>query len=104
MVRKTHKFGVQVPRTVEEAYELVDRESGSSMWTNAIQKEMKNVIPAFKILESDEGIPLGFSKLSVHLIFDVKVDLTRKARLVADGHKTPDPVESMYAGLCPERQ
>ena len=35
----------------------------------------------------------------MHLIFDVKMDLTRKARLVADGHKTPDPVESTYAGV-----
>jgi len=28
--------------------------------------------------------------LSVHLVFDIKLDLTRKVRLVADGHKTED--------------
>lgn len=27
------------------------------------------------------------------------MDLTRKARLVADGHLTPDPVDSTYAGV-----
>lgn len=29
----------------------------------------------------------------------VKLDLTRKARLVADGHLTPDPVDSTYSGV-----
>ena len=37
--------------------------------------------------------------MTVRLIFDVKMNLTRKARLVTDGHKTPDIVESTYAGV-----
>ena len=32
-----------------------------------------------------------------YLVF--KLDLTRKARLVADGHLIPDPVDSTYAGF-----
>ena len=31
------------------------------------------------------------------MVFDIKMDLTRKARLVAGGHKTPDPEETTYA-------
>jgi hypothetical protein len=34
-----------------------------------------------------------------HTIFDVKMDLTRKARWVLDGHKQDDPVGSTYAGV-----
>ena len=34
-----------------------------------------------------------------HLVWDVKMDLTRKARWVLDGHKTADPVGSTYAGV-----
>ena len=33
------------------------------------------------------------------MVFDIKLDLTRKARLVADGHLTPDPNDSTYAGV-----
>ena len=96
--KRTHKFGIEVPRTVEDAYRL-DKENGNSYWRDAIQKEMKNVMPAFQVLENDENIPVGYSNLTVHMIFDVKLDLTRKARLVADGHKTADPLESTYAGV-----
>ena len=35
-------------------------------------------------------------KLGVHLVLE-KMDLTRKARLVADGHKTSGPIRSTYA-------
>ena len=34
-----------------------------------------------------------------HIIFDVKMDFTRKARWVLDEHKTPDPDGSTYAGV-----
>ena len=33
------------------------------------------------------------------MVIDVKLDLTRKAQLVADGHLTSDPVDSTYAGI-----
>ena len=33
------------------------------------------------------------------MVFDVKMDFTRKARWVKDGHKTPDPEQSTYAGV-----
>ena len=37
--------------------------------------------------------PLGYQKIRVHLILAVKYDGRHKARLVADGHLTPEPVE-----------
>ena len=43
--------------------------------------------------------PPGWSKVTGHLVFDVKMDFTRKARWVLDRHKTPDPVGSTYAGV-----
>ena len=60
---------------------------------------MTNVLVAFEILDKDENLPKMLKRLGVHFIFDVKMDLTRKARLVADGHKTPDPIGSTYAGV-----
>ena len=49
---------------------------------------------AFQILDSGESAPPGWSPA-----FDVKMDFSRKARWVKDGHKTPDPDWSTYAGF-----
>jgi hypothetical protein len=37
--RTTHKFGIRLPKTVEEAYRI-DRETGPDFWRKAIKKEM----------------------------------------------------------------
>ena len=42
-------------------------------------------------------------KISVHLIFDVKTDFTRKVRLVADGHLT-DPPSSITCASVVSRE
>ena len=59
---------------------------------------MENISIAFDILKDDEGLPPGYQLALCHLIFDVKMDFTRKAHFVLDGHKTPDPEGSTYAG------
>ena len=61
--------------------------------------EMYNIGVAFEILEDKKTAPAGYPKVSGHLIWSVKMDLTRKARWVLHGHKTPDPVGSKYAGV-----
>ena len=33
------------------------------------------------------------------MVFDIKVDLTRKERLVAEGHQTEVPQESVYLSV-----
>ena len=60
---------------------------------------MYNVGVAVEILEDGKTAPAGYTKVSGHLIWSVKMDFTRKARWVLDGHKTPDPVGSKYAGV-----
>ena len=47
-----------------------------------------------KVLNS----PKGYQRTKVHLVFAVKFDGRHKARLVADGHLTPEPVENIYSG------
>ena len=37
--------------------------------------------------------PKGYHSIKVHLVFAVKFDGKHKARLVADGHLTPEPIE-----------
>ena len=48
----------------------------------------------------DETIPVGSKKIPYHIIFDVKYDLTRKARLVAGGHRNKDvPSHITYSSV-----
>ena len=43
--------------------------------------------------------PKGYHRITVHLVFPVKFDGRHQARLVADGHLTPEPIENMYSGV-----
>ena len=43
----THKFGLKLPHSVQEALQI-DEEMGTDFWRCAIEKEMKNVMPAFE--------------------------------------------------------
>ena len=58
---------------------------------------MSNIGVAFKILDTGDTPPQGYSKSSGHMIYSVKMDFTRKARWVKDGKRTPDPESSIYA-------
>ena len=60
---------------------------------------MTEVGVAFEVLEEEMKAPIGWSKVTGHLVWDVKMDFTRKARWVLDGHKTPNLIGSTYAGV-----
>jgi hypothetical protein len=47
---RTHKFGVKIPKSVEEAKRF-DEDNGDTLWWDAICKEMKNVRPVFEVWE-----------------------------------------------------
>ena len=53
----------------------------------------------FKDLGPNAAIPADYKKIRVHLVFDVKHDGRHKGRLVADGHLTDIPVDSVYSGV-----
>ena len=97
--KRTHKFGIRVPKTVEEA-KLLDQENGNTLWQDTICKEMDAVHIVFKILNSDEKVPPGYQEIQYHLVFDVKMeDFCRKARYVAGGHTTEPPAIIIYASI-----
>ena len=60
---------------------------------------MSNAGVAFNILERGESPPPGYTKSSGHIVFDVCMSFQRKALWVKDGHRTPDPDTSSYAGV-----
>ena len=70
---QTHKFGVNIPNSVQEA-KAFDEENDNNLWWEAICKEMKNIRPAFEVWEIDisDFLP-GYKKITCHMIFDVKM-------------------------------
>ena len=53
----------------------------------------------FKELGKGGNPPNGYHKICVHLVFDVKHDGCHKSRLVANGHLTEVPLDSVYSGV-----
>jgi hypothetical protein len=98
-IRKTtHKYGIEIPTSLVHGYEI-DKKNGDSFWKDAIAKEMHNIGVAFEVLLDDQLAPVGWKKVTGHFVWDVKMDFTRKARWVLDGHLTPNPIGSTYAGV-----
>ncbi len=98
-LKRTHKFGIEVPKTAKEALAL-DCKNGNTLWADAIAKEMREVHLAFNILPDGRSAPIGYQKIPCHMIFDVKMeDFRQKARLVAGGHRTQAPETIIYASV-----
>jgi hypothetical protein len=66
----------------------IDSKTGTDFWRKAIKKEMLNVTPAFgewdgTLDEARGGKKLvGYQEIKCHMIFDIKMDFTGKARLL----------------------
>jgi hypothetical protein len=91
----TQKYGVELPRSVKQVL-AINRNMGTSFWNDAIEKEMKIFLLAFKFRD-DDVMPPGFKKIHCYMVFKVKLDLVHKSRFVAGGHQTDLPKESVYS-------
>ena len=81
----THKFGIRVPKSVQEA-KTIDEQNGDTLWWESICKEMENVRVAFEEFEGDKSqLPPGYQEVGCHMIFDIKMgkNFRRKAIMVA---------------------
>ena len=90
---RTHKFGIWVPKSVQEA-KRIDKQNGDMLCWESICKEMENVIVAFKEFEGDKSqIQTGYQEVGCHMIFDFKMGkkFRWKARMVTGGHTTETP-------------
>ena len=95
----THKFGINVSKTVEEGLAL-DKENGNDLWSKAIQKEMCAVKVAFKILDDENKPPIGSQHIKCYMVFSTKMeDFSRKACLLAGGHMVEAPKSLTFASV-----
>ena len=100
--RTQEKLGITVPCTIVQAYNL-DEVNNNTLWQDEISKEMRHVLPAFKDAECTLDLVkkklVGFQRIRCHLIFDIKMDFTRKAQFVAGGHVTDPPDCLTYSSV-----
>mmetsp|Transcript_6957 Transcript_6957/g.15347 ORF Transcript_6957/g.15347 Transcript_6957/m.15347 type:complete len:588 (-) Transcript_6957:1134-2897(-) len=105
--RTTHKFGVRLPKSVDEALKI-DKDNNNHLWENAIKKEMAKAGVAYVPVEGctpeqvrakEEPSLIAFQEIKCHIVFDVKMDFSRKARFVAGGHMTDTPSSLTYSSV-----
>ena len=98
--RPVYKYGFQVPRNHEEAVKI-DEKYGNTKWQDAEKLEIKQLFEyeAFKDLGLGAAAPNGYTKIPCHFVYDVKHDGRHKARMVAGGHRTSTPIDSVYSGV-----
>ncbi len=91
--KTTDKFGIELPKTVEEAF-AIDKRNGTDHWRRAIEKEMAKIrgMGPFEVydkarpkdIQSGKRKLSGYSEIRCHMVF------TSKARFVANGNQTGD--------------
>ena len=93
-----YKYGFEVPRSYKHALEL-DARNGNNKWQEAIVLELAQIQEYNTFIDYGINVtpPVGFKQIRIHFVFDVKHDGRHKARLVADGHLTDIPVDSVYS-------
>ena len=97
-----YQHGFQVPKDFNDAISL-DKESSNTHWQDEMDLELTQ-IREYKVFK-DTGkaqfhdgkavTPDGFQKIRVHFVYAVKRAGKFKARPVADGHLTKEPVVSL---------
>ena len=81
--KNTHKYGIELPTSFAHADEI-DWKSLRPFWCEALAQELKNVGIAFEVLPEGKSAPKNWNLTSGHIVWDVKMDFTRKVRWVLD--------------------
>jgi Reverse transcriptase (RNA-dependent DNA polymerase) len=81
------KFGILIPRNINDAREL-DRLNGDTGWVDAINKEIGTLLEleCFTFLDPDYKPGPEYQFAPLRMIFEVKQDGRKKARLTIGGH------------------
>jgi hypothetical protein len=96
--RCEQKFGLELPKMVKCTLEI-NEETSKTFWRDAIQKKIRTVFPELKILDEGAVNPIGNQQIPCHLLYDFKMDFTRKARLVAGSHVYEAPLLITYESV-----
>ncbi len=98
--KPVYMYGFLVPRNYQQAMQF-DKENGNDKWAVATKLELDQVDEYGTFEDKGVGFNPGsdWKKIRVHLVFAVKHDGRHKARLVAGGHLTDTPIDSVYSSV-----
>jgi hypothetical protein len=96
----TYKFGILLPTDRNHALRI-DKDNDDHLWETSLGTEMDQIAEynTFRNMGRGAKPPRDHQRIRVHFVFDVKHDLRRKSRLVAGGHMTAPPKDSVYSGV-----
>ena len=82
------KYGIKIPRNWNNIV-CIDKAASDSRWADAVKKEVAALIHngCFHFVESSAFKPKKdeYQYCHLHFVYEVKIDLRQKARLVANG-------------------
>ena len=87
---------------------LIDKSNGNTYWKDAIGKDMKKSNISYKpreyctpeeVRKGEVDDMHGYHEIICHVIFDVKMDFTRKDIFVGNGSNTEAPVALTYSSV-----
>ena len=95
-----YMYGFQVPRNHEQAMDL-DRRNGNTKWRDSELLELGQIQDYQTFQDLGKGGHPGpdYKKITVHMVYAVKHDGRHKSRLVAGGHLTETPIDSVYSSV-----
>ena len=87
----TTKYGVEVPKNWADV-KCLDKHNNNRLWQDAVEKEMASLIhhDCFEFKPPGHKLPSDYQTAPLRMVYEVKNDLRRKARLVVQGFKV-DP-------------
>ena len=97
---KRYQYGYEVPNSPAHALEL-DKAAGNTKWQDSMALELHQIMEykTFQDMGKGDRRPRGYKKIKAHWVFAIKHDGRHKSRLVAGGHMTDTPIESVYSGV-----
>ena len=97
---KTHKYGIQLPKSVKEAYGL-NEENKNNLWRKGMEEEVLKVKAEVAELTTSPENLFRYKEKYLRMIFHIKLgeNSRRKSRLFAGGHKKKPPSLITYSFL-----
>ena len=98
--KPVYMYGYQIPRNHEQAMEL-DRQNGNTFWRDAEVWELNAIDEYDAFINKGRDYRPGpeYKKIRVHFVYACKHDGRHRARLVAGGHLTDTPIDSVYSSV-----
>ena len=79
----------------------LDQKNGNWKWFKAEQAELRQIFEYNTFINKGKGFKMSseYTKINVHFVYAIKYDGHHKARLVAGGHLSNIPSDSIYSAV-----